>query len=136
MCLEHSWTRSHGPVPLGTVTKLAFPWGDQPRRNLFALLLLYQVPAIEILSVNHIHQVLGSQSFIQLTIFWIQIIIIMFSITQSLLFPKQENQPKNKRTIFSQTLIASRVDTIFLLACPLGGIRYLGAWHMCLSRLK
>lgn len=136
VCLEHSWTRSRGPVPLGTVTKLAFPWEDPPRRNLFALLLLYQVPAIEILSVNQSHQVLGSQSFIQLTIFGIQIIITIFSVTQFLLFPKQENQPKNKRTIFPQTLIASRVDAIFLLARPLGGIRYLGAWPMCLFRLK
>lgn len=74
--------KSQEPDSLGTVTKFAFCWEGQLKGNLFALLLLYQVPAIVVLSPSHIHQLtvscrllVGSPSLNQLTIFWINIII-------------------------------------------------------------
>lgn len=108
LCVGQSWDKSRGPGSLETLSQWAFPWEAQAGRNLLAFLLLSW--ATEILPAGHAPPVLDSQSLVQLTIFWIQIlIIIVFSYSVSLFFPKAskgasklENQPKNKRTSLSK----------------------------------
>lgn len=118
---------------------------DQIRHPLgpFTLLLLYQVPAIGILSAN------------LFTRFWVANVSFSYfflgggsrnnynPVFRYSVSPKQvkraskwENQPPKQKKHFPQLLMAGRVDPIFLLACPLGRIRYLGAPHTCLVHLK
>ena len=139
--------KSQEPDSLGTVTKLAFCWEGQLKGNLFALLLLHQVPTIVVLSSSHIHQLIvscqllvGIPSLNRLTIFLDQYnnnpvfshLISPFSKT-SKWANKWENLAKTKEPLnhFVQTLMA-----IFLPACPLCSVWYLGAWHVCLFHLK
>lgn len=97
LCVGQSWDKSRGPGSLETLSQWAFPWEAQAGRNLFAFLLLSW--ATEILPAGHAPPVLDSQSLVQLTIFWIQIlIIIVFSYSVSLFPPKQAKEPANWKT--------------------------------------